>query len=114
MDAKTSRLYIRLSAAEAHEIRKRASAAGLSVSEYVRRRSLDDADRPVIRICAEETRSAYGALRRSAGNLNQCAKALNKYHCPEQLEADLASAFEAVKKASDDVSALIADARNSV
>lgn len=110
----TSRVNIRVSPAEHDAITRRARAAGLSFSEYIRRSALSDSDRPVIRTNAEELRNVYVGLRKAGGLLNQCARELNTRHRPDQLEAELQAAFRAVAQAATDVSEFIADARRSV
>ena len=114
MEAKTSRLNIRLAAGEREAIRLRASQAGLSVSEYIRASALRDEGRPVIRTDPEALKKVYADLRRAGSNLNQCARVLNTHHRPELAERELELAFCAIAKASEDVSAFIAETRKSI
>ena len=113
-DQRTSRLNVRLTAEEHARIGQRASAAGLTVSEYMRRAALQDGDRPVIRTDAERLRAVYRNLRHAGANLNQCARELNTHHRPNRIEKELAIAFSSVATASDEVAAFIRDARNSI
>lgn len=111
---KNSRLNVRVSRDEHELITARAASAGLSVSDYVRKCALQDSGRPIIRTDAETLARLYANLRRAGGNLNQCAYELNKRHKPNEVEIELEQAFKAVAHASEDVSAFLADARNSI
>ncbi len=111
---KTSRLNVRLTPAEHAAVKRRAADAGLATSEYVRRCALRDGDRPVIRTDADQLRATYRNLRKAGGNLNQCARELNTHHRPNDLEAQLGAALQAVADASEDVSAFMADTRASM
>ena len=113
-DQKTSRLNVRLTAEEHAHIGQCASAAGLTVSEYVRRAALNDGNRPIIRADAESLQALLRNLKRTGGSLNQCARELNTHHKPDRVENELAIAFSAVAAASDEVAAFIRDARNSI
>ena len=115
MDAqKLSRLNVRLSKEEHAAIVRRASGAGLTVSEYMRRSALQDADRPTIRTDAEKLQALYRNLRKAGGNLNQIARELNTRHRPAELETEMLIAFRSISRASDELSAFIRDARNSI
>ena len=114
MEGKASRLNIRLTAGEREAIRLRASQAGLSVSEYIRASALRDDSRPVIRTDAAALKKIYADLRRAGSNLNQCARELNTHHRPANVERELELAFCAIAKASEDVSAFIAETRKSI
>lgn len=65
------KVEVRVSAAEKRGLRDAAAEAGLTVSEYVRRRSLGQ---PVVARADRETRVL---LRRIGVNLNQLARAAN-------------------------------------
>lgn len=109
-----SRLNVRLTQEEHDAIRSRAESAGLGMSEYLRKRALQDDGRPIIRTDNEQLRSLYRNLRKAGGNLNQCARELNTHHRPERVIEELEDALAAVARASEEVSAFIADARNSI
>lgn len=66
-----AKVEVRVSAAEKADLRGSAREAGLTVSEYVRRRSLGQ---PVVARADRETRVL---LRRIGVNLNQLARAAN-------------------------------------
>ena len=68
---RTEKVEVRVSPAEKTELRGSAREAGLTVSEYVRRRSLGQ---PVAARADRETRVL---LRRIGVNLNQLARAAN-------------------------------------
>lgn len=111
---KLSRLNVRLSPEEHAAIARRASDAGLTVSEYIRRSALQDTDRPIIRTDAEKLQALYRNLRRAGGNLNQIARELNARHKPNEFESEILIAFRSISRASDELSAFIHDARNSI
>lgn len=111
---KLSRLNVRLSAEEHADIVRRASGAGLTISEYMRRSALQDADRPIIRTDPERLQALYRNLRKAGGNLNQIARELNARHKPNELESEMLIAFRSIARASDELSAFIRDARNSI
>lgn len=114
LPAKDSRLNVRLSAEEHADIVRRASGAGLTVSEYMRRSALQDTDRPIIRTDPERLQALYRNLRKAGGNLNQVARELNTHHRPAELEAEMLIAFRSISRASDELSAFIHAARNSI
>ena len=99
------RIYVRVTGRERAAIERRARAAGLSKSEYMRRRSLVDGDRPIIRADSE-------ALRLVGSNLNQLAREVNITHDPGRIAPFLDVALVKVGDAADAVSAFLADARN--
>ena len=74
-ERRTRTLGVRVTEAEAEELRERAQAARLSVAAYVRRRALGRQMRvaPEWRLGAEELRE----LNRIGVNLNQMAPAMN-------------------------------------
>lgn len=111
---KTSRINIRVSQSEHDAVTRRARAAGLSYSEYIRRAVLSDGSRPIIRTDPEGLRKVYVDLKRAGNLLNQCARELNTYHQPDAVEERLKTALVAVANASSAVSKFIADARKSV
>ena len=114
LPAKDSRLNVRLSTEEHAAIARRASCAGLTVSEYMRRSALQDTDRPIIKTDAEKLQALYRNLRKAGGNLNQIARELNARHKPNELESEMLIAFRSIARASDELSAFIRDARNSI
>lgn len=110
--ARDGRVYVRVSSEERAAIERRARAAGLSKSEYMRRRSLVDGDRPIIRADSEALRLLYRDLRLVGSNLNQLAREVNITHDPGRIAPFLDVALVKVGDAADAVSAFLADARN--
>ena len=104
-------LGVRLSQVDRSAIKARADGAGLTVSEFVRRRCTEDRDGPVVRVDADELKKTHADLCRAGGLLNQVARELNARHRPDRVEAALERSLEAVATASEDVSKLISDAR---
>lgn len=103
-----------MSVDERDAIRRRAELAGVTASEYVRRRALADGGRPVVKVDDGEVRRLFVQLRKAGSNLNQCARELNTHHNPAVLEGVLDDAIGSVSRASRDVSEFIADVRNSI
>ena len=85
-------------------IARRAQTVGLSASEYIRRRSLVDGDRPVIVTDPETLKLMYRDLRLAGSNLNQLTREIHITHDPGRIVK--------VGDAADAVSAFLADARN--
>ena len=111
---RSSRFEFRLAPDELAAVQQAARQAGLSVSEYTRRKVFCNHTGPVIRIDHESLHRVYIEHRRAGNNLNQCARELHKYHSPNHLEQELAHALASVAKASDGISALLAEARKSI
>lgn len=111
---KGARINVRLSAAERDALRRRAELAGVTVSEYVRRRALSDGDRTVVYVDESELKKLFVQLRRVGSNLNQCARELNTHHNPACVNDALLNAFDAVAKASEDVSGFISESRKLI
>ncbi len=112
--SKGARINVRLSAAERDALRRRAELAGVTVSEYVRRRALSDGDRAVVYVDESELKKLFVQLRRVGSNLNQCARELNTHHNPACVNDALLNAFDAVAKASEDVSGFISESRKLI
>lgn len=112
--SKGARINVRLSAAERDALRRRAELAGVTVSEYVRRRALSDSDRAVVYVDESELKKLFVQLRRVGSNLNQCARELNTHHNPACVNDALLNAFDAVAKASEDVSGFISESRKLI
>lgn len=109
---RSERIYIRVTPRERAAIVRRARAAGLSASEYVRRRSLVDGNRPVIATDPETLRVLYRDLRLAGSNLNQLAHEVHITHDPGRISPFLNAALTRVGSAAEAVSSFLADARN--
>ncbi|WP_303051456.1 hypothetical protein [uncultured Slackia sp.] len=107
-------MEVRLTEAERDEIFRRAASAGVTASDYVRRRALRDDDSPVIRVDAEILQRTYMNIKRAGGLLNQVARVLNTTRSPVDVEIELRAALRAVEASSVEVSEFLADARNSL
>lgn len=110
--ARDGRVYVRVSSEERAAIVRRARAAGLNASEYMRRRSLVDGDRPVIETDAETLKLLYRDLRLAGSNLNQLSREVHITHDPGCIAPFLDVALVKVGDAADAVSGFLADARN--
>lgn len=109
---RTERIYVRMTPSERSLIARRAQTAGLSASEYIRRRSLVDGDRPVIVTDPETLKLMYRDLRLAGSNLNQLTREIHITHDPGRIAPFLDVALVKVGDAADAVSAFLADARN--
>lgn len=114
MDKSDAWLGVRLTRKQHREIKDRAKASGLTVSDYVRIRCTTDPEGPVIKTDAETLRRMHANLRRAGSNLNQVARELNTRHRPGEVEDDLLCALDAVAQASENISKFIADARRNI
>ena len=85
------KVEVRVSGAEKSALRESAEEAGITVSDYVRRRSLG---RPVTARADRETRVL---LRRIGVNLNQLARAANTSETPPA-EAPLRAALDQLRR----------------
>lgn len=111
---RSARMEVRLTEAERDEIFRRAASVGVTASDYVRRRALQDDDSPVIRVDAEILQRTYMNIKRAGGLLNQVARVLNTTRSPVDVEIELRAALRAVEASSVEVSEFLADARNSL
>lgn len=111
---KAVRLNVRVTPAQHAEVARRASLAGLSVSEYVRRRALSDADAPQIVADVATLRALHANLKRAGGNLNQVARELSTRHRYDELAPAIESSAHAVADAASEVSGFIASVANSI
>lgn len=109
---RSGRIYVRVTSQERAAIERRADAAGLSMSEYLRRRSLVDGDRPVVVTDPETLKLLYRDLRLAGSNLNQLTREVHITHDPGRIAPFLVVALVKVGDAADAVSAFLADARN--
>lgn len=113
-DRSEKRLNVRLAVGEHQALASKAGACGLTISDYVRYRCLEDDDRPHIVTDVETLRKIHVNLRRAGSNLNQCARELNAHHDPKPINSALLDAFNAVSNASRDVSEFVSAVRSSI
>lgn len=94
------RLAVRLTAPEAAELARRATASGCTKSAYVLSRALAPEDPAPVLALQDEDRAAIRAavthLSRVGANINQIARAVNRRG---GLPADLAQALDATRTA---------------
>lgn len=109
---RSGRIYVRVSSQERAAIERRAAAAGLSMSDYLRRRALVGGDRPVISTDPETLKLLYRDLRLAGSNLNQLAHEVHITHDPGRISPFLNAALTGVGSAAEAVSSFLADARN--
>ena len=103
-ERRTRTVGVRVTEAEAAELRERAQAARLSMGAYLRRRALGQRVRSAVerRLGAAELRE----LNRIGVNLNQMARAMNSGAAPPPAEAQ-----EAVERVGELVAKLLAGER---
>lgn len=109
---RSGRIYVRVSSQERAAIERRAAAAGLNISDYLRRRALVDGNRPVISTDTETLKLLYRDLRLAGSNLNQLAHEAHITHDPGRISPFLNAALTGVGSAAEAVSSFLADARN--
>lgn len=110
---RTARMEVRLTPSEAAAIKRRASSAGVSVSEYIRLRATVDRDGPNIFVRTDDLRRLLCAVKRAGGLMNQAQRSVN-LHGLEGMEDQLVEYAKAVASASEDISAFLEEARNSI
>lgn len=111
---KSLHIDIRVSEREHAAIKRRAHAARVSMSQYLRQRALQDADRPVIKADVQTLREIYRLLRNASSNLNQCTRALNAGLKNSQQLAELYSSLSAVEHASNTVADFLFEAQRNI
>lgn len=111
----TKRLNIRLTEEEHRALAELDGACGLTISDYVRCRCLEDDGRPRIVVDDETLKALYRDQRRIGGLLNQLLRHANTRHqdFPE-LTAQTQQALEELGNTTQQISELIKDARASV
>ena len=101
-----------MTATEAERLRASASAAGVSMSSYMRSRCLARGDvGPVPVVDVRELRTVYQELRRCGNNLNQITRAINSFGSDAVPARAVESALGSVGSASDAVADVLSRAR---
>lgn len=110
----TRRLNVRMSNSDYEALARMAKASGLTISDFVRFRCLEDDGRPRIVVDANTLRALYSNERRIGGLLNQLLRHANSRHqdFPE-LAAQAHAALAQLEESTKQVSELIAEARTS-
>lgn len=111
---RSATLHVRMTEEEYTAAVAKAAAAGVTLSEFVRTRTLSDNGRPIIRTDSATLKSIYSTLRKCGGLLNQACHALNRGQRSPLIEKELGRATHSVAKAADEVSRFIHDARDSI
>lgn len=111
---KSLHIDIRVSTREHAAIQHRAQAAGVSMSQYLRQRALQDSDKPVIKTDTQTLRGIYRLLRNASNNLNQCTRALNAGLKNSQQLSELYDSLSAVEHASNTVADFLFEAQQNI
>ena len=111
---KSLHIDIRVSTREHTAIRQRAHAAGVSMSQYLRQRALQDSDKPAIKTDTQTLREIYRLLRNVSNNLNQCTRALNAGLRNSQQLLELCDTLRAVEHASNTVADFLSEAQQNI
>ncbi len=108
------RLNVRMPQSDYEALAASAGAAGLTISDFVRLRCLEDDGRPRIVVDAGTLKAIYANERRIGGLLNQLLRHANarRQDFPE-LAGQAQAALEQLQESSRQVSKLIAEARAS-
>lgn len=104
---RTERIHVRITPEEHKALAAMAGAEGLSISDYVRRRSLIEETRPKLVVNEEMLKQIYSNHRRAAGLLNQAMFAINRSHAIASFENQLDDALRANAAASSAVADFI-------
>lgn len=106
------RLNIRLAAEDHKALSERAGACGLTISDYVRYRCLEDDGRPRIVVDDATLKALYRDQRRIGGLLNQLLRHANtrRQDFPE-LAAQARQVLDELGGTTKQISELMADAR---
>lgn len=108
-------INIRTTKQEHDAVARRAKDSGLNISEYVRRCSLNETDRPVIHVDTKLLHDIYRTLRRTGGNINQIAHWLNTHSSiTEPFSNQLETTLAANAEASSELANFIATVKASV
>lgn len=108
------RLNVRLAKAEHDALAELARASGLTMSDFVRRRCLEDDGRPRIVVDTEVLKAIYRDQRRIGGLLNQLMRHVNAHRQEfPQLAEQTHSLLRQLEKTAAEVSALISEAKRS-
>lgn len=112
MPNNTKRLNIRLTEEEHATLAAYARACGLSITDYVKVRCLEDDGRPRIVTDVEALRKTYSSLRKIGGLLNQLMQHANRRRQDfPSLVGEAEKATIQIRRTCSDVSNLIEDAR---
>lgn len=106
------RLEVRVTERERAAISARSRRAGLTASEYVRRRALGDDGRPRLDVDAAALSKALADLKHAGSNVNQIARALNARGAQGAPAGAVGSALARLGDAASLVSAALAIVRN--
>ncbi len=110
----TRRLNVRMTQSDYKALARAAGASGLTISDFVRFRCLEDDDRPRIVVDAGMLKALYANERRIGGLLNQLLRHANTRHqdFPE-LARQAQTVLAQLEESTRQVSELIAEARAS-
>ena len=108
------RLNVRMSQSDYEALARAAGASGLTISDFVRFRCLEDDGRPRIVVDAEALRALYSNERRVGGLLHQLLRHANPRHQGfPQLAAQAQAALAQLEESTRQISELIAETRAS-
>lgn len=114
LSPKDKHIHIRISENERAAIQQRATNAGLSLSNYLRKRALLNDCRPIIYTDTKTLQLLYRSLKGIANNLNQIARILNSHRFSNELSDALLKALDDTSKATNAVAEFLIDTRNNI
>lgn len=110
----TKRLNVRMTQSDYEALACAAGACGLSISDFVRLRCLEDDGRPRIAVDAETLKALYADERRVGGLLNQLLRHANARNQDfPALVGEVQTTLSQLQKSCTEISELIAEARAS-
>lgn len=115
MNHKNSHFSLRISASDLKQIRSRSMLAGLSMSEYIRRKALSNYKGPSIVIDTETIQTLLIELKRCGNNINQIAHILNRHQInASSLKADINDALADLTYCTEQISNFITQIQKSL
>ncbi len=108
--AKIAHINVRVTRAERGEIFSRARLAGMAPSTYMREAALLAGEKPIRVADADQLRQIHVDLKRIGNNLNQAARALNKYGADEMSLQMVTGTAAQVSEAAGALAAILAKA----
>lgn len=106
-NAKTAHINVRMTEEERAAIVARSSSFGMAPSAYMREAALHIGEKPV-RVADEAIlRQTLAEMKRQGNNLNQVARAVNRYGIDGQTARELSEAVGLVARAASELSDLL-------
>ena len=106
-NAKTAHINVRMTEEERAAIVARSSSFGMAPSAYMREAALHIGEKPVMVADEAILRQTLTEMKRQGNNLNQVARAVNRYGIDEQTARKLSEAVGLVARSASELSDLL-------